>query len=489
VTASWNLAVPVFSFDGRGFAAVFLGNGDGTFQNEVDYPAQLGAQAITAADVNGDGKLDLVVANEALANSGVSVLLGNGDGTFQAAVNYATGTMPYGVVVGDLNGDGIPDIATSDNDAGTVSLLLGNGDGTFQPHVDYPVNYPNNVATALLSLALGDFNGDGMLDLVVANADNLVTILLQSTLSVSATSLKFANQTVGTGSSPQASTLSNVATKGSVTISGAQVSGANASDFTVSTSCSKLQPKSACKVNVTFTPTATGTRTATVSVTDSAVGSPHQITVTGTGAVPAVKLSSTALTFGTQLVNTASPLHYVTLSNAGNGTLTISSIAASGDFSATNTCNQQLKAGASCRISIAFRPITAGARTGTVTITDSATGSPHSVSLSGNGTFFKLSSGALNFGNQSVGTTSPAQSVTLTNVAPKTTESVSVKMGGTDHGDFKQSNNCGAALAAQASCAITVTFAPAAAGSRTAAVQIIGGGGNPRTVTLTGNGN
>jgi hypothetical protein len=127
-------------------------------------------------DFNGDGKPDLVMANSEV--NSVSLLLGNGDGSFQMHVDYATGnalvvpmplsprtgTDPAAVVVGDLNRDDKADLAITNYGDNTVSVLLGNGDGTFHAHVDYPTgNHPGSVA-------IGDFNGDGQPDLAVANA-------------------------------------------------------------------------------------------------------------------------------------------------------------------------------------------------------------------------------------------------------------------------------------------------------------------------------
>jgi hypothetical protein len=122
--------------------------------------------------VNGDGKPDLVIANG--GDTTVSVLLGNGDGTFQPRVDYATGSSPLSVIVGDVNGDGKPDLVTANNN-GSVSVLLGNGDGTFQPKVDYTTGIYTT------SVAMGDVNGDGKPDLVAAvSGNNTVSVLLNS---------------------------------------------------------------------------------------------------------------------------------------------------------------------------------------------------------------------------------------------------------------------------------------------------------------------
>src|SRR5207253_2538010 len=152
---------------------VLLGKGDGTFQVEANYgtgsnPGSVAAGSVAEGDFNGDSKPDLAVVS--LSSTNVAVLLGNGDGTFQSAVDYAAGANLNSVAVGDPNRDGNLDLAVANNNLGSsdtpgtnISVLLGNGDGTFQAPVNYGAQkYPS-------SIAVGDFNTDGKLDLVVAN--------------------------------------------------------------------------------------------------------------------------------------------------------------------------------------------------------------------------------------------------------------------------------------------------------------------------------
>jgi hypothetical protein len=157
-----------------GSIGVMLGNGDGTFQTAVTYGAGTSSPRFVAvADVNGDGKLDLVVANRCIDNgclieAVVAVLLGNGDGTFHAAVTYNSGGLfTSSVAVADINGDGKPDLIVGNDCAdsncdGSVGVLLGNGDGTFKPAVTYPSG-----GFEADAVALADVNGDGKLDVLV----------------------------------------------------------------------------------------------------------------------------------------------------------------------------------------------------------------------------------------------------------------------------------------------------------------------------------
>jgi hypothetical protein len=154
----------VVTYQNSSTASVLLGQGGGTFGPRTDYAVASTARepgAVAVGDVNGDGHLDLAVACDH-ANS-VSVLLGQGDGTFGARTDYPVGLVPTSVALGDLDGDGHLDIIATNTEGNSVSVLLGQGNGSFAPRTDYVVG------DGPLTVALGDLNGDGFLDFVTAN--------------------------------------------------------------------------------------------------------------------------------------------------------------------------------------------------------------------------------------------------------------------------------------------------------------------------------
>jgi hypothetical protein len=146
--------------------SVLLGNGDGTFQSASVYQAGgWNAESVVISDVNGDAKLDLLVTNGGGAESSVGVLLGNGDGSFQPTVAYGSGGgFALSLVIADVNRDKKPDLVVTNVYSNTIGVLLGNGDGTFQPAVAY-----DSGGQGIVSLVVTDVNNDGSPDLVVTN--------------------------------------------------------------------------------------------------------------------------------------------------------------------------------------------------------------------------------------------------------------------------------------------------------------------------------
>ncbi|HYM75013.1 MAG TPA: FG-GAP-like repeat-containing protein [Candidatus Dormibacteraeota bacterium] len=283
---------------GDGTVSILVGNGDGTFQTQTTFPAGANPYSVVAADFNGDGKLDLAVTNG--GDPGpftISVLLGNGNGTFQSPVAYATGRYPLGIALGELNGDDKLDLAVTNQDDSTVSVLLGNGDGTFQGQIVFPTTGGGE------GIVTGDFNGDGRIDVVATNCCSglsAISVFLQSpAVTLAPTSLNFGTQVVNTTSAFQQVSITNSGSA-TFTISNISITGANNGDF-AATPCTlptQVPPGASCNVQVTFTPLASGARAASLSITDTAPGSPQTVSLSGTGVLQLV-VTTTSLPGGT----------------------------------------------------------------------------------------------------------------------------------------------------------------------------------------------
>jgi len=305
--------------------------------------------------------------------------------------------------------------------------------------------------------------------------------------------VSFGSQTVGTTSAAQSIMITNAA---SVSLIFTAI--AADSDFAVEasgTTCSTSTPLDAgatCAIAVTFTPSATGTRTGTLTLSDNVSGSQF-VALTGSGTAPGVTLTPSSLSFGSEVVGSVSTAQTVMVQNTGTSALTIDSIGVSGDFAETNACGTlpaTLAAGASCIISVTFIPSAAGVRTGTVTLADNASGGQQFIALAGSGTApgMTLAPSNLTFGSEVVGSTSTAQTVMVRNTGTSahTINSIGVS------GDFAETDTCGtlpATLTAGASCSVSVAFRPSAAGTRTGTVTLAdNASGGQQFIALTGSG-
>jgi FG-GAP-like repeat/Abnormal spindle-like microcephaly-assoc'd, ASPM-SPD-2-Hydin/FG-GAP repeat len=448
---------------GNSAISILLGDGTGNF-TLASSVALADTSSMVLGDFNGDGKLDLAVTNGT-----VSILLGDGTGNFTLSSSLAgVGTA---VALGDFNGDGKLDLAVTYG-GDTVSILLGDGTGNFTPA---SLSTGGDLAS---SVAVGDFNGDGKLDLAMPG---LVLLQPSPLAALSPTSLTFAEQLVYATSGPQTVTLAN---PGSAPLIVTSI--AASGDFAQTNTCgSSVAAGASCVISITFTPTAPGTRTGTITINDNAPGSPQTVSLTGSGVIPGVTLSPTTLSFRAQFVSTISGPQAVMLTNTGTATLIITSLAASGDFAQTNTCGSSVAAGASCTISVTFSPTQAGTTTGTIRIKDDATGSPQVVPLTGIGTAVSLSTTSLTFPGQNVGTTTTGQNVTLTNHGSSSLSITSVAT----TGDFTAGKLCPLSIKSQGRCSIFVLFKPTQTGARTGTLTITDSDpGSPQVVVLTGTG-
>jgi hypothetical protein len=365
---------------GNGAIAILLGNGDGTFQPPQGIPFNAYVPTVTTADFNGDGKLDLVVAES--QGSAVSILLGNGDGTFQPPSSFATALFPGTVIASDMNGDGRLDLLVGDYGlyVASISVLLGNGDGTFEDYTTYD-------ASGVDSFAGADFNNDGKLDVAVTNGQfNTITILTQddgTVVSLSTDALTFPIQLVNSVSDPKLITLTNT---GADPIKISKIS--TTSNFSQLSNCKGVQPGKSCKIGVFFTPSTSGDLIGYMTIFDDAGGSPQIVNLSGTATV--VSFSPSKLDFGGVPVGKVSTPQNVLLTNEGNSSISITGVGIGGqnskDFLQINACPNKLPAGASCTIAVYFHPTAQGSRNAILGVKDSGGGSPQKVPLTGTGT-------------------------------------------------------------------------------------------------------
>jgi hypothetical protein len=535
-----NTDVAVFEYnEGPGVIAVLLGKGDGSFQAPVSSPmTEEVAGALGEADFNGDGKLDLVAWTSSpylnTAPSYLSVFLGNGDGTFQGTIHVPTPPNPVAasLPVGDFNGDGKPDLAiATSNSAGTqeaVQILLGQGNGAFTSGASIPLDSAALLAQGIywagaVYLTAGDFNHDGRIDIAAAqgqtvavllgngdgtfqtpayyecghyfieaietadfNGDGKPDLLVSTYDGVSVflgngdgTFQPHLDSNFGAGPGSQLA-IGNFTGHGKLDLSYSDCIAAANGDGTFQ--LPQCTPFGATAV-------AAGDFNSD-GITDLALD------IQFIAQVPFVKLLLSApqialypsmVNFGTQEVGVASVTQELTVTNIGNAPLSISSIVAGGDFAQTNTCVPAIPVQASCVVSIIFTPTAAGGRIGSITVTDGLKSSPQVIVLSGVGVApsASLLPGTVTFAAQSMGTTSPAKMVTLTDTGnlPLMISGIAVDS------DFAQTNNCTAEVAAGLSCTISVTFTPTADGTRTGHLTVTDNApDSPQSVALTGSG-
>lgn len=375
--------------------------------------------------VTSDG--DLVVANN--GGNTVSVFLpGATAGGYGSPTSYQVGQGPYGVITGDFNEDGHLDIAVANKTDNTVSILLGNGGGSFQPQ------FTLQAGSAPALPAVGNFEGHGNTDLAVTNSgDSTVSILFSNvTRTTTATAADVAlagsgthqvtaiypgdsnfnpsaSPTVNLLAQPMSTALTLTATPSNVASVSQQVAlsatlapynsgnlttNGDAVTFYDGTATLGTGTLTSGVATLNTTSLSMGSNTLTAKFSGDSNFSPSMspaIMVTVGSSAPELSLSPTSLTFSAQTVDASSAAQTILLTNTGTTALNLSSIAASGDFAETNTCGTSVATGASCSIVVTFTPTAGGARSGMLTVTDNATDSPQTVALSGTGTTFSVS--------------------------------------------------------------------------------------------------
>jgi hypothetical protein len=329
-----------------------------------------------------------------------------------------------------------------------------------------------------------------------ASNSAIVKLVVNPLLSLSPMSWFFGTQLLATPSAAGTITLAN--NSGSpLTISSIAVAGSNSSDFSVKDNCpispNTVAAGNGCTIHATFTPQAAGPRKSSISISDNSGSGVQTILLTGVGA--AINTAPSSLTFNSQQVGTPSTAQAVTITNEGSTVVNLWQItflgANAGDFSKSNTstCGSSLGAGANCAVNVIFTPAAAGSRTASLLISNDGGGSPQAVTLTGAGTSgpaARLSTSAVIFGEQAVGTSSHGEMVVLTNAGDGPLAVGNLTISGASGGDFVQTSTCGASLAAGASCTIEIKFAPRAMGTRTAVINVLRFGSLPLKVQGTG---
>jgi len=321
----------------------------------------------------------------------------------------------------------------------------------------------------------------------------LTTASFAQNVSLSSGTLTFSNQVKGTTSAIKNVTLTNTDPETALTLASIAASG----DFIQTNTCgTSVAPGGNCTISVQFAPNTGGTIEGSVNIIDDAPGSPQLIDLVGSG-IAQTTISPSSLSFGTVSIGSTSPVKTVKLTNNTGSPITLTSIAASGDYTATAAttggCGTTLAASASCTENVTFTPTSLGNMNGSVTFKDSATGSPQFVTLSGTGSGtanspITLTPASLAFGNLAVGSISIVKPVTIKNNG---LSNLAITI--TSSAGYSESSpptvGCGTSLAGGASCNINVQFAPSVLGAIAGGIKVgYVGANSPQVVSLTGNG-
>jgi hypothetical protein len=406
--------------DSGGNVTILLGNGDGTFVTHGTYAVGSRPLDVAVADVNGDGHLDLIVGHDTVF--GPSVLLGDGTGTFVLQAALSTISNPEKPIIADIDHDGRLDIVVDSYSGTGVYFYKGNGDGTFQTAVSI------GGASSTFDVALGDFNEDGNLDVVATHEATTNSMYI------------FFGHGDGTFQAPVVSTP--MASAWAIALADLNKDG---------------------HLDIAVSNRSGGGIVALLGNGDGTLQTPT--TVVATGSYQSIAAGDLNVDGNVDIVGaSSSTLQYI----PGNG---------DGTFQAS----QSLGA-----ISTSYE----------IVLGNFATGGGFGVGAIGSGTTIKvflqtlsLSPSTVTFGNVGVGTASPAHMVTVTNNTSNTVTFSGISFTGTNPADFSQTNTCTTPLVSAGTCTVSVTLTPSVVGPRSAVLSLADNApGSPHTVPLSGTG-
>lgn len=308
--------------------------------------------------------------------------------------------------------------------------------------------------------------------------------------------LSFGERLVGTVSTTRTVTVTNLG-QAPMSITGVTPGGVNPDQFGIINGCgASLAAGEACTVSVTFQPTSSGAKQATLAITVAGPAKSKSIALTGTATTPINAVSRDTMPFVDRLIDTISQAKVVTVSNPGSAPLNITSItlagANAGQFVKSKTCGEWLAVGADCSVSVTFVPTSIGAKSASLAINVAAPAVSKTVELTGTGVApsTAVSTTTLTFADRSINTVSPAKTVTVTNKGTAPLFITGITLGGTNAGQFTKTTTCpinGAGLAPGATCTASVTFKPTTVGAKSALLGInVAAPASSKSVTLSG---
>ena len=483
---------------GTGFTSSTFVNWNGSRRSSTYVSATQITLHLVAGDLTLPGGQDIFIGNTVTNTSNVTCLIG-AETSFNvtSAVAPSVQLSPTSIAFGNET-VGVPitkPVTVTNNETSAISITSITVTGANTVSFQQTNNCGSSIAGPGSCTINVTFNptGTGARSASVTLNDSVGTqnVPLTGTgvappISLSPTSIAFGNETVGVPVVKPVTVKNNGTT--AISVTSVTVTGANTVSFQQTNNCgSSIAASSSCTINVTFKPTGTGARSASITLMDS-IGT-QNVPLTGTGVAALITLAPTSIAFGNETVNVpvSKP---VTVKNNETTAIAVTSITVTGantvSFQQTNNCGSSIPASGTCTITVTFKPTGTGARSASVTLTDSV--GTQNIPLTGTGVAapITLSPTSLAFGNETVNVPT-SKPITVTNSGTSAITISSITVTGANTVSFQQTNNCGSTIPSPGSCTITVTFKPTGTGARSASVTLVDNIGT-QNVPLTGTG-